>query len=182
MLKTLAAAVALICCSTLAMAATNVNDTEIFLCSPDIPGTVTDPQFEGCVQLLSFSVNAENSTNIGSSSGGGGAGKVKFDRLTLVKPTGADSAAFLANLFSGQTINVGIYLRKAAQKANLMEVALTTALVAEHEIDINTDGSLQEQITIDYGMIELTFNSIDKKGKIVGTRTVCWDRVNNQSC
>src|SRR4051794_39288982 len=51
-----------------------------------ITGESVDQTYKGYIQIKSFDMGIENPTTIGSMSGGAGAGKAKFDELTVEKP------------------------------------------------------------------------------------------------
>ena len=56
----------------------------------------------GAFEILSFEIGAENNINIGSISGGGGAGKATFKELTVTKKTDTSSAELFAKLCEGK--------------------------------------------------------------------------------
>ena len=65
-------------------------------------------------EIMEFSFDVENTLNIGSASGGAGAGKVQFNEFVVKKRTDKSSSVLFLNCCSGGHFNdVYLLLRKA---------------------------------------------------------------------
>jgi type VI secretion system secreted protein Hcp len=86
--------------------------------SPAISGETQDPDFKGAFEITEFSFGAENTLNIGSATGGAGAGKATFKEFTVKKTTDSASGQLLQLLGSGAHYKiVKLFIRKSGGAA-----------------------------------------------------------------
>jgi len=139
-------------------------------------------------EILEFGIGAKNNINIGSISGGGGAGKAEFNQLTIKKKTDTGSAALFANLCEGKHFDdMIIELRRSggaagASGATFLKFEFKLVMIEE----INWSGSdgddiCEEELTIEYGAMKVTYYQQDKQGKMKEHSNAMWSRVKNKS-
>lgn len=141
-------------------------------------------------EVLSFELGAENTINIGSVTGGGGAGKATFKEFTVTKKTDTASTKLFEALATGQHIyEVFIDLRRSGQSSTtlrtggvFMQFKMRLVMVQ----DISWSGSdgddiCEETVIFQFGAIEINYTPQDKDGKSKKTETVRWSRVRNDN-
>ncbi len=163
MLKTKLAALTVAAGTALAIAPSAHAATDYFMRidpgpgNTQITGESLDPQFKGWTEIKSFSMGVENITTIGSTTGGAGAGKAKFDELTIEKDVDSTSPQIFQALAQGQHFN-GIEI--VARKAGATAAAPTTPIRYYFSLAFPTkdeqsgdagDETPQETLTFNYG-------------------------------
>lgn len=130
-------------------------------------------------ELLEFSVKSENSTNIGSSTGGaGGAGKVKFDRLSLKKYADKCTVAFFKALsMGGHYDEAFIELRR--NNEIFLKYSFLMCVISEVESSQSGDDEAEDSIVVDYGAIKIEYFAQDIHGKFKPAGDMMWSRVLN---
>lgn len=143
---------------------------------------------EKATEILSFEIGAENNINIGSISGGGGAGKATFKELNVTKKTDTMSCELFAKLVDGKHFpDMVIELRRsggAAGKSGDGFLKWEFKLVMLQDITWSgSDGDdvCEETLVIQYGAMKVSY----RKQKIDGTmdkpKTAEWSRTKNQA-
>ncbi|MEM9145004.1 MAG: type VI secretion system tube protein Hcp [Pseudomonadota bacterium] len=131
--------------------------------SEHIVGESQDHQLSdnNAFELTEFTIKGENSTNVGSSTtGAGGAGKVKFDRLNLKKYTDSASAGFYKALIEGLHIQEG-HIRLRRNGMEYMKFDFLMCIVAEIETSQSGEDEAEDSIVCDYGAIKVTYTQQD---------------------
>src|SRR5436853_7851940 len=91
---------------------------DYFLKIEGIAGESTDVQHKGEFEIKDFSFGVENPTTIGSSTGGAGAGKIKFNEVQIKKTSDQASPLFFKNCCVGAHYKTGtVYMRNAGGEA-----------------------------------------------------------------
>jgi type VI secretion system secreted protein Hcp len=146
-------------------------------------GESTDKALPRAISLKEFSWSIENPVTVGSQSGGAGAGKAKFEPLTIKKLVDASSPALMAAAgrstpISGATIvvrngNVGA-------PDTYLQYRLSTVFVTRVEASAATgDDGVYETVELRYGA--LTQRYVPTKPTGAKTPIVNgWDQVVNQ--
>ncbi|MEM0937122.1 MAG: type VI secretion system tube protein Hcp, partial [Pseudomonadota bacterium] len=155
----------------------------------------TDDDFtkKGAFEVLSFEIGAENNVNIGSISGGAGAGKASFKELNFTKKTDTASCAMFNKLCVGEHFaEFIIELRRQSGTAAGKGASGLTFLKWEFKLvmiqDIAWSGSdgddvCEETVVAQFGAMKVTYvpqnqdgspNSKDKK-------VTEWSRVKNKA-
>jgi type VI secretion system secreted protein Hcp len=145
----------------------------------------------GAFELLSFELGAENNINIGSISGGGGAGKATFKEFTVTKKTDTASTALFHALVTGQHFtDIVIELRRssghhAAGKSGVTFMKFEFRLVMVQDISWSgSDGDdvCEETVVFQYGAIQIQYFAQGADGKMASTPTEAkWSRVKNNA-
>jgi type VI secretion system secreted protein Hcp len=124
-----------------------------------ITGESTDKQFQGWTEIKSFDMGVENVTTIGSATGGAGAGKAKFDELTIEKNVDSTSPQIFQVLAQGQHFN-GIEIAARKSGATTTSTAASVPLRYYFSLAYPTkdeqsgdagDETPQEKLTFNYG-------------------------------
>lgn len=168
-------------------------DAFMYMKGSKVEGETQDEEFakEKAFEIISFEIGAENNINIGSISGGGGAGKATFKELTVTKKTDNASTDIFNSLCTGKHIDdATIVLRRsggaddASSKsgANFLQWDFKLVMVQ----DISWSGSdgddvCEETIVFQYGALKVTYKPQDAKGKMNPAKEAMWSRVKNKA-
>ncbi len=143
---------------------------------------------EKATEILSFEIGAENNINIGSISGGGGAGKATFKELTITKKTDTASAELFAKLCEGKHFDdMIIELRRSggmAGKSGDGFLKWEFKLVMLQDISwsgADGDDVCEETIVIQYGAMKVSYRKQKQDGSMEQPKTAEWSRVKNQA-
>ncbi len=135
------------------------------------------------IQIDSFDLSVENTTTIGSASGGAGVGKAKFDELTIKKPVDATSPMFFKLLASGQNIpGMELIARKSGgapgTSAIYQRYYFNTAFVTKQEHS-SGDESVDETLTFQYGALGQTYVKQNPTSGALTNVFQAWSQTNN---
>ncbi|MDN5787190.1 type VI secretion system tube protein Hcp [Pseudorhodobacter sp.] len=155
-----------------------------------IPGETQDEDYaaKGAFEITSFDIGAMNNINIGSTSGGGGAGKASFKEFIVTKKTDSASTGLFYGLVTGKHYqDLTVELRRSGESATksggvFMKFDFVLVMVQ----DINWSGvsgsdSLDETVTFQFGAIEITYKQQGHKGQMEKDKVVRWSRVKNNA-
>ncbi|QDY70931.1 Hcp family type VI secretion system effector [Qingshengfaniella alkalisoli] len=154
-------------------------------------GETRDEDFKNAFEIKSFSFGAENTINIGSSSGGGGAGKATFKEFNVAKNTDSASCGLFLACCSGIHFKEAtLTLRRSGESGagsggNFMIFKFLMLMVQDIEWS-GSDGDdvPEENVNFQYGAlsIEYKMQGIDGKMKKVdrGLGEAEWSRVLNK--
>lgn len=155
-----------------------------------VPGETLDAAYKdkGAWELISFSFGAENVINIGSSSGGGGAGKATFKEFSMTKKTDSGSPGIFQQLCVGRHFDEMIVeLRRSGGSADssgaiFMRFAFKHVMVQDIEWS-GSDGDdiCEESITYQYGAMKVEYipQKADGSMDTGKTKKAEWSRVLN---
>ncbi|QPH54085.1 Hcp family type VI secretion system effector [Pontivivens ytuae] len=143
-------------------------------------------------ELRSFNFGAENKINIGSDSGGGGAGKAEFKEFTVSKRTDTASCGLFHTLCTGTHFDEAIIeLRRSGGStdrsgATFMKFHFKMVMVQDMTWSGQEgDDICEEEIIFQYGAIKVEYFKQDSKGKMSkaqqGQGEVKWSRVLNKN-
>jgi type VI protein secretion system component Hcp len=133
------------------------------------------------VDISSFSLGAENTTTIGSQSGGAGAGKVKFQSFQVVKELDSLSPSLLLDLAAGHHYDtVLIVVRRRSGHMSVPSFVYEMKLVFLTKIHVSGSTSAPtETITGDAGSLALATYNQNSQGQVSLGSTAGWNRVSN---
>ncbi len=136
--------------------------------------------------IKEWSFGLTQSVNIGSGSGGAGAGKVAFDPFVIKKSIDTASPKFFHTLcVGGHYDNVALLVRKAGAAKDKsggvylefdFKMAFITKIDWSHD-----DPAPTEEITFDYGALQVSYKPQLKTGGLDSAITVSWDKLTNSS-
>lgn len=138
-------------------------------------------------EIDSFGFGVENTINIGSKSGGAGAGKASFKEFTIEKATDSGSAGlFTTCCCGGHYTDVKLILRRSggdAHKSGTPFLEYRFKLVAVKSIDWSGstgDDVPKETVVFEYGAIEIEYTPQTASGGKGSKQFVKhWSRVKN---
>ena len=156
----------------------------IYLLLDNIKGEVTDVEFRDQINVLSWSEGGSNLSTIGSS--GGGAGKVNFEALTIVKRIDSSSTELRLRMAQGVDIQSAVLsvVRNSGpnSKSNtFFKIEMTDVLVTS----VSAGGSagsdeLTETITLVFGTIKWTYTPQLPNGSAGSDIETGWDLATNK--
>ena len=119
-------------------------------------------------EVLEWEWGAENTINIGSISGGGGAGKATFQDLVVTRLTDEYSSEFL------RLVSTGIHLDTLTLTRGNLTVVLKTVMISSFVVNGTSDRKepTTETITMAFGAVSFHVDGVE----------YCWDRTLNDAC
>ncbi|GMG81612.1 type VI secretion system tube protein Hcp [Paralimibaculum aggregatum] len=131
-------------------------------------------------ELTEFTLKAENATNIGSmTQGGGGAGKVKFDRLSFKKRSDSATTDIFRELAKGTHFDeVNVVMRR--NQLPYLEFKFVMCVLAEMETTQSGDDEAEDSVVLDYGAVKISYTAQTDKGEAGTHATAMWSRVKNE--
>ncbi len=156
----------------------------------EIEGETSDEEMKDqkAFEVMEFNFDIENTLNIGSASGGAGAGKVTFNEFNIKKRTDKASPYLFLNCCNGGHFNdVYLLLRKAGvdkAKSGGNYLKFSLKLVAVKKIGwsgATGDDVCEEEVTFEYGAIKLQYWWQDSTGKLDGPKETEWSRIKNKA-
>ncbi len=156
----------------------------------DIEGETLDDEMskKKAFEVSEFNFDVENTLNIGSASGGAGAGKVQFNEFIVKKRTDKASPFLFLHCCNGGVFNdVYLLLRKSGvdvAKSGGNYLKFSFKLVAVKKIGwsgASGDDVCEEEVTFEYGAIKLQYWWQDETGKLDGPKETEWSRIKNKA-
>jgi type VI secretion system secreted protein Hcp len=154
-------------------------------------GETKDDSMKGmnAFEVLSFELGAENTINIGSISGGGGAGKATFKEFTVTKKTDTATTDLFKALVTGKHFqDLFVELRRSGQdatKSGGVFLRFEFALVMVQDISWSgSDGDdiCEETVIFQYGAMKVQYYQQDAQGKMASEpKQMMWSRVKNNA-
>ncbi|MEM9343583.1 MAG: type VI secretion system tube protein Hcp [Pseudomonadota bacterium] len=142
------------------------------------------------IEIISFDFGVENTINIGSVSGGGGAGKATFKEFNITKKTDTASTDLFHACCSGSHFDdVYLVLRRAAGvsaegKSGKTFIEFHFKLVMVQDIGWSgSDGDdvCEEAVILQYGAIHIKYYPQQATGKHKDAVEAIWSRVKNSA-
>jgi type VI secretion system secreted protein Hcp len=135
-------------------------------------------------QINTWKFAVGNATNIGSASGGGGAGKAKFESFEVTKNIDTSSPmCFLTCCVGGHFDEVNLFVRKAgasSSQSGQTYLQFGFKMVAVSNINWKNGEVPEETITFEYGAIQISYTPQDSKGALSGKPIVNqWSQISN---
>lgn len=153
---------------------------------PELKGETTDKAFAGAIEIAEFSFGLENAINIGSTSGGAGAGKATFKEFTIRKHVDLVTPALIKALCTGSHFgDAWLYIRKAggtSTPAGQAYVTVRMKMVFVTNIEFagsSGDDVPVETVTFKYGAIDFSYKPQDPTGKLGMEVKAIWSQVKN---
>src|SRR5262245_58013818 len=141
--------------------------TRYFLALNGVKGDSLNSTYKGWFEVSGFDFDLANPANIGSATGGAGAGKLTFSPLTLTLDSNSGLAPLLAMAATGETLNgatlVGV--NDAGQQVYHLDLANVSVTNVEHHAETFSEAG--PTLTLGYGQIELETFTPDGTGGVV---------------
>jgi type VI protein secretion system component Hcp len=141
--------------------------TRYFLALNGVKGDSLNSTYKGWFEVAGFDFDLANPANIGSATGGTGAGKLTFSPLTLTLDSNSGLAPLLAKAATGATLNgatlVGV--NDAGQQVYHLDLANVSVTNVEHHAEAFPEAG--PTLTLGYSQIELETFTPDGAGGVV---------------
>ena len=144
------------------------------------------PNAVAVVELRSFSLSAENPVTIGSTTGGAGAGKARFNPLLVEKAVDRLSPSlFMISASGAHFPTVQIFVRKAggsAPQGAKPYLAYEFSMVYVTQVAWSGGGGDEapaEQVTFNYGALTLGYYSQTSDGSFDTLTKLGWSQITN---
>lgn len=140
-------------------------------------------------EVMSFELGAENTINIGSVSGGGGAGKATFKEFTVTKKTDTATTDLFKALVTGKHFgDLVVELRRSGEADTAsggVFLRFEFALVMVQDISWSgSDGDdiCEETVIFQYGAMKVQYYAQGAGGKMAtAAKEMMWSRVKNNA-
>lgn len=156
---------------------------DAFLKIDGIEGESPDDKHKGEIELLSHSFRAIQTGTMGSG-GGGGAGKVDMHDFDFVMKVNKASPKLLLACASGDHIKSAIFTcRKAGkEQQEFLKYTFSDVLVSSFQTGGSSGGDVipTEQISLNFGKIEMEYKEQKKDGTLGGAIKAGWDVKGNK--
>lgn len=150
--------------------------TDMFLKLETIKGESKDDAHKGEIDIQSFTFGLQNG-GAWSTGGGGGAGKVAFQDITIHKVADSSTPALMQACASGQHIKSGVLtVRKAGGKQEeFYKISLTSILVSS-VVNTGADGAaLSEVLALNFEEIKFDYKEQGEGGTLGGVVKFGWN-------
>lgn len=146
-------------------------------------GESQDPTHKGAIEVQAFAFGIENSITIGSTSGGAGAGKAKFDELAITKSV--DTASPVLFEASAQGVHFPqmlLKIRKAGSTNQPDYLIYDFRMVFVTKVEWTGGGggdAPEEMVTLVYGALQISYAPQSATGTFGTPITSAWSQINN---
>lgn len=139
--------------------------------------------FEKNIEVLAWSWGASQTGSFQKGTGGGGAGKVNVNDLSITKYIDSSSTVLLSSLCKGAHFkDAKLVCRKAGgdSPVDFLEIKLDNVIVT----GLSTGGSqgeelVTENVTLNFEKFEVKYRTQDEKGKKGGEKIAKWNITKN---
>jgi len=148
-----------------------------------VVGESQDKIHPNTVEVTSFTLGVENTSTIGSATGGAGAGKAMFSSLEITKQIDKASPGLFALAASGGHFDqANLYVRKVGGTTDYLVYRLKLVAVSDVEWSgASGDDSPLETVKFQYGALQVQYASQNANGTLATPQTANWSQVLNQS-
>ena len=157
---------------------------DIYLTIPGLKGPSTNPKFPGAIELNSFSFGVENPISIGTT--GGGAGKITFSQVNVVKAVDQTSPLLLnaaghGTHFATATLSlVKVGGTAGTSAAAYLVYEFKTVYVSTIQTSASSGGdSPVESVGFEVGAITIKFTPQNPTGGVGTPVSGGWNRITN---
>lgn len=164
---------------------TYAGPAHIFLEDPATPsfGESMVEDFEGAVEIRSWTWGIENVVNLGSGSGGAGAGKADFLSMQLSKRVDRATPLLMQYVATGAHIPELVLTGVApGADGNTVRYVITMDLVVVSSVELDAEAGEPlpgELVTLEFGAVTVDYFETDLKGKPLPPRSFSWSRITN---
>lgn len=155
---------------------------DMFLKISGVDGESTDKSHKGEIDILSWSwgMSQSGTTHMG---GGGGAGKVNVQDITLTKYVDAASPALLLGCCKGTHLEQAVLVVRKAGDSPLEYVRITMKEVIVSNLSTGGSGTqdrLTESVTLNFAEFKFEYQTQGRNGgKDGGARIAAWNIAEN---
>lgn len=158
---------------------------ETFLRLGDIKGESTDQKHKDQIEILSFTQTWTNTIELGSATGGAGAGKVQCGPITMMKNIDKSTPLLLKGVATGQHFKDAVIAFQSSdgrmQVPEYYTITMTTVFVTElSQTDSADPNRIFEKLVLNAGAFEFKYTPTDVRGKIGTPVSFKWDCMANK--
>jgi type VI secretion system secreted protein Hcp len=145
---------------------------DFFLKLDGIKGESADSKHKGEIEIASFSWGAANQADIaGSSGGGGGAGKVSYQDVSLSTHVNEASPLLMLACATGEHIKSALLTvrKQGGEQQDYYKVTLTDVLISSYQSGGSSGANAlipMDQFSLNFAKIEFSYARQDEKGKL----------------
>jgi type VI secretion system secreted protein Hcp len=142
----------------------------MFLKIDGVPGESTTPGHEDEIEVLSWSWGMSNSGTLG---GGGSAGAVSFEDISITKEVDKATPLLMQKCASGQHVfQVFLYVAPAGSPMdNFLIIEIPEALVTSVKTSVPVGDAVPvEEVTLNFAQVEITYDHPSEP-----PLSFCWD-------
>jgi type VI secretion system secreted protein Hcp len=151
---------------------------DAFIKFPGIDGESKRKEFEGQIEIYSFSIGASNPTTIGAG-GGAGAGKVSISSFNFMKKTDTASPLLFQKCCIGDHFDkVTVTLNKAGKKAlAFLKYDFEHVFVESIQWSGSSGGddTPTESVSLAFAKVTITYTAQTDTGDAGAVKTAVWD-------
>lgn len=153
---------------------------DMFLKISDIKGESTDARHKGEIDVLAWSWGMSN-PGITPTGGGGGAGKVSVQGISITKRCDAATAPLTMACCSGQHYKEAMLAVRKAGKTpfEYLKISMKDVLIASQSTGSEGGENLTENITLNFAEFKLEYTSQKADGSAGATYTAGWNIAKN---
>lgn len=157
---------------------------DIFLCIEGLEGETADARHPGCMDVLAWSWGASNSGDT-QAGGGGGAGKVSFQDLSVTKYVDKASPDIMQHTANGTVYpKLELLIHKPCLECKVSDPYYTLTIQLPIVSSVSTGGSagedrLIENVSFNFAKIEWCYSPQKQDGSLDPPICGDWDAVSN---
>lgn len=146
-----------------------------------IQGESTDKKHPHAIEVDSWSGGATNTGSFGSSTGGGGAGKVNLQDVHFTAHVSKASPNLFVACAGGKHLTKAtLFVRKqGGNQEDYLTVKLTDVLVSSYQVG-SGDPIAQESFSLNFGKIEYEYKPQNADGSLGAKVSTGWDQKKNE--
>lgn len=163
------------------MAEVEPQDAFMYFIPDKIKGESNDSALKSYnpVELKEFGLEGTNSTNVGSATtGGSGAGKVKFETVTFKKKSDSSTTDFWREMAKGTHFTEAYVILRRNQLPYL-EFKFVECLISKVNTTQSGDEEAEDEISMDYGAVKISYTGQTKVGGAGDHSEAMWSRTLN---
>lgn len=158
---------------------------DLFLQVDGINGESTDPVHKGEIDVLAWSWGVVRPVDIGG--GGSSIGKADLGELKVIKSFDAATADLILSAAIGgaipQAVLTGTRPDPFGKSIDYLTVTLDNVFVTKVAMGgKQSEEGVAETVTFNFERIQFDYKIIDGSGKVVGTKTACYDVALGKKC
>ncbi len=151
---------------------------DTFMLIPGVAGDVTDPARKGWIRVSSFEWGVQNSTTIGTATGGAGAGKSTGKKIKLTIPTGPWSRELMNNLVRGAHYPQIVIDHVNPDGRPAYRVSIQTLFLTDYYSTPSAKAPAEDVIEGVYGGFRAEYFTVGADGRVT-TSAVGWNFITN---
>jgi type VI secretion system secreted protein Hcp len=148
-----------------------------------VSGESVDKAHPNAIPVTGVSFGVENTTSIGSATGGAGAGKAKFDALEITKNVDASTPYLFSLVGTGSHLSdAALFIRKSGAPTDYLVYRFKLVVVQQIKWSAaNGDRAPEETVTLEFGAMQVSYTPVSANGTPQKAITQTWNQLTNSS-